>query len=242
MGSLFFYIAKIRLYEFNSLVEYTPLSLLHKFAIPILSTIMMALTILGLSIYNLSYRTTMEMQARLLESGAKRTALHIDSFMERVLIVLNAHARSGAVRGMNPAVIQGYLNEEHRNKDEDIEFLFAANAAGNAPTSIGMTRNIADREYFKYVVKKGTHTFSEPVINKATGKEIMVGAVPVKQGNRVIGVMGATILMKTINEYLMRDQDENNVEPYDPVTRRKNSLSSEQRTDRKNSRFRRSDR
>ena len=94
------------------------------------------------------------------------------------------------------------LRKLHRTKNKDIEMLFSSPPGGDAPNSVGATRNIADRGYFKYVFKYKKHTLSEPVVNRATGKEIIVAAVPVFRRGRLKGLVGGTILIKTVKDYL----------------------------------------
>ncbi len=211
VGALFFYIAKSKLYEFSNYMDYSPLSLFHKFTIPILSSIMIVLTIMGLAIYNLSYRSTIQMQASIIETRAKSTSMFIDSFLNNVLTELRSYSQMESIRGMNLAAAGQTLVNLHRMKNPNIEMLFVAAPTGTAPTSLGITRNIADREYFRRAMKTGEHAFSDPVINKATGTEIIAGALPIKEGNRVRGIIGATILMSTINEHLTGSQRDSDV-------------------------------
>ncbi len=65
-----------------------------------------------------------------------------------------------------------------------------ADANGNAQLTNGETAQIADRDYFKAALS-GESFVSDPIISKIDGSIILCYAVPIKEGDRVTGVLTA---------------------------------------------------
>lgn len=202
-SAILFYVAKQQLYIFNNYISsFTPLSLFYKFSIPILSGIMAVLSFMALIIYNLTVNQTINLQSALLESRARETAGEINGFFNNIFTELNVYAKLPGIRNIDPGAMRATLVELHNSKGRNIEMLFASTEDGTAPNSFGSVKNISDRGYFKQVFKTGAQTVSEPVVNKATGTEIVVAATPLKIGEKTRGVIGATVLIKSIKEHL----------------------------------------
>jgi methyl-accepting chemotaxis protein len=104
---------------------------------------------------------------------------------------------------MNLTEMSGFLKMIHEDRGGDIEMYFASNLQGDAPNSLGETRNISDRDYFKRVTGIGVEVYSDPVMNKQTGRMIMVAAVPVKNSaGKTTGMIGTTILLDRVEGVL----------------------------------------
>jgi len=64
--------------------------------------------------------------------------------------------------------------------------------------------NLSDREYFP-VVMGGDTAVGYTVVSKSTGKESTVVAVPVKDGNDVIGALGASVYLDELSQSIVND-------------------------------------
>ncbi len=69
--------------------------------------------------------------------------------------------------------------------------MFIADINGNLINTDGENSNIADREYFIKALS-GEKAVSDPIISKIDNSVILVYAVPIKDGNRIKGVLAAT--------------------------------------------------
>jgi methyl-accepting chemotaxis protein len=116
---------------------------------------------------------------------------------------LNPMQKQIYFKSMNQQAITAFLIGLEKSKGDNIEMYFIAYPDGKAPTSIGVVPNIRDRGYFKKVMnEKKDNAFSDALISRATKKEIIVAAAPIMKGNRRVGLVGATILIKRINDML----------------------------------------
>lgn len=65
-------------------------------------------------------------------------------------------------------------------------------------------QNIKNRAYFPKVMA-GERTIGDLVVSRSTGKNVMVAAVPVKSGGKVIGALGVSIHLDKLSELLARE-------------------------------------
>ena len=210
-GVLFFFQVKVviytTIYKRRLGISFQPLTLFHKLVIPVGSSIILLLVFASAGIYRLSYSQTYEMYATNIEARIAKNTFFAGSLFEKTTAQLESFTAADEIRGMNSAVMGRFLKKVHEVRGEDVEMFFAADAGGNAPTSLGITRNISDRKYFQDIMKTGEAVFSEPVSNKVTGKLIIVAAIPVKGENgRVLGIVGATVLLDRLESLLEKDR------------------------------------
>jgi methyl-accepting chemotaxis protein len=92
-----------------------------------------------------------------------------------------------------------YLNEEVKRNKLYLRFLIV-DEKGNAQYTNGTKANLADREYFAKAMA-GVANISDPVLAKNDGKVVVVVAVPIKQGEKIVGVLGGTI---TVDDMIAR--------------------------------------
>jgi hypothetical protein len=64
--------------------------------------------------------------------------------------------------------------------------------------------NLSGREYFP-VVMGGDVAVGYTVVSKSTGKNVMVAAVPVQDGNDVIGALGTSIYLDDLSQMIVDD-------------------------------------
>jgi len=73
---------------------------------------------------------------------------------------------------------------------------------GNAYTSTGAKLKVADRDYFQKAIK-GETFISDPMIGKSTGRPLTVVAIPVKNDNKVTGIIYGAIDLDTIEKNVL---------------------------------------
>ncbi len=207
IAAFFYYHSKISIYTYlhksRINVRFKPLSMFSKLVIPVASSIILLILFATSGIYRISYGQTYEMYTTNISTRLSMNSELAGTMFERTQELLRAYARSGEIRNMNPSIVKSYLRELHNYRGDDIEMFFMAYTSGISPNSLGAEKNISDRPYFKKVMESGKPEFSEPVVNKQTGKLIIVVAVPIIGVNGGIkGVMGATLLLDRIQSIL----------------------------------------
>lgn len=163
---------------------------------------MLILIIASAGLYRISHSRIFEQYSGEMRNKVKGNSQIIDSLFRETVAELKGYASSGEIRSMNIRNMSVFLKDIHKSKGDKIELFFAANMAGESPNSLGTIRNIRDRTYFREVIKLRSAVFSDPVINKTTGRQIVVCAVPVMAGNRITGIMGAAVLIDTVDALL----------------------------------------
>ncbi len=205
-AAMYFYVSKIVLYPVFNEYDIKPLSVFQKVSIPVISTVIVLLIMTASGIYKMSYRLIDDHYRGEISSKVEKNSVFINSMFSKVEGELLAYSVSDSVQSMNIERIRAFLKRIHSQRGQDVEMFFAADATGNSPNSFGGQQNISDRVYFQRIMKNGEVYFSEPVINKRTGKMIVVCVVPVKNGNRIKGIFGATILIERMGQLLTEDK------------------------------------
>lgn len=67
-----------------------------------------------------------------------------------------------------------------------------ADTEGNSRTNDGYSYNVSDREYFQKAIR-GEKNISDPVVSKADGELANTFAVPIYEGDKIVGVLYATL-------------------------------------------------
>ena len=144
----------------------------------------------GLLAYNSSSNIlTSNIDESLLDLAGEGSKI-VSSRIESELDVLGALAESHWLKSSDLTIDEKLelLKSEISRKDH--LYMLIADTKGNAKFSNGTTVNISDREYFTTALA-GEAVVSDPLVNKADNSLAIVFAVPIKDGNRVTGVLCA---------------------------------------------------
>lgn len=202
-GALVFHIIKTTLYPMNEYISYKPLSLFHKFSIPIGSAILLLLCLISVGIYKLGVSQTTDRFEKDMQLKVEKSSLIINGFLENCITELEAYSKSDILGTVDLEKSKPVLMKLHQNRYDYIEMYLIANKNGDALNTLTNTViNISDRPYFKEIMKTGKPFISEPVVSRASNKDIIVAGIPIKSGNEIIGIIGASILIDTINNEL----------------------------------------
>lgn len=146
---------------------------------------------LGLIAYNNSSKALTESNDQALIELAQANAQVIAQAMRVQINALEAVAENQ------------WLKSDDLTLDEKLELLkaeelrsghinmYIGDTQGNAKFTTGQTVNVADRDYYQKALA-GESVISDPLFNRADNSLVMVVAVPIKDGNKVKGVLVAT--------------------------------------------------
>lgn len=106
-------------------------------------------------------------------------------------------ATNQSVVGGDKEAALAYLKEEvKRNPIYSRYWIVDAN--GQAIHTTGDKTNIADREYFKYVMSTGKATTTDPIISKVDGSMVVSVVAPIRKNDKIVGVLGGTVTVDTL--------------------------------------------
>ena len=212
VGMILYYIAKTELYPLRAHMDYRPLSIFMKLSVPIVSMLMILLIATGIGIYRIAADNVLSLSRSTMKLMQEKTIRGAGGILESLTGELQALAETGRYAAVNPEQLQPLMETLFEKRKDMTEAYFSVRADGYSVTNAGKAVNIADREYFREIMLKGERIFSEPLNSRATGKDVVVGAVPVRRGDRTIGALGVTIPLDSIRDYIVRAGRENSVE------------------------------
>lgn len=110
-------------------------------------------------------------------------------------------ASSPTVRGGDKAAIVPLLVAA-RNTSKDYDAIVFVDLNGDSISDSGFQISLTDKPYFKTPLS-GQNYISDPMVSRATGHLITVIAVPVKNGEKVSGVLFGAISMEELNKTVL---------------------------------------
>lgn len=101
-------------------------------------------------------------------------------------------ANTPLLESMDQNLIIPYMRKESlRNKD--FEQFFTADSKGNSFSNSSYIFSVADCDYFQKVMASGESVISDPVVSKESGNRVIVLASPIKNGDKIVGLIGGTV-------------------------------------------------
>ncbi|MEJ6952338.1 EAL domain-containing protein [Natronospora cellulosivora (SeqCode)] len=102
---------------------------------------------------------------------------------------------------LNWGEVGEYLKREQEKNKDLYDVFFLADKQGNFFATDGSNGNIADRSYFNNAIQ-GQSLISGPLSSRATDNDIIVVVSPIEKNDEVIAVIGATIPLPVLNNYI----------------------------------------
>ncbi|MTI62084.1 MAG: methyl-accepting chemotaxis protein [Firmicutes bacterium] len=131
---------------------------------------------------------------QLVNSNAEAISLQLQAIRAQIMNLADTDAIKFMDWGQQQPIFERILSHE-----DYIESILVADLTGEYQVTAGENGNIKDRTYFKRAINNNETVISDPVISKATGKQIIVIASPIIKrftDDQVIGIVGATIELK----------------------------------------------
>jgi methyl-accepting chemotaxis protein len=204
IGFAVYYYAKISLYPSNQYLDYRPLSIYAKIAIPLVFSIALMVNLINLGIYKIIEANIYEQNASLISEIMERKVELIEYLVSSLQRDLRGivHAEGG---GYIPAGgFYQYINRlpQVHEKEGLVEFYLVADADGRAYSSNGLTFNISRMELYK-ALKNGAGVGVEAQAKiQRVGENIALLVVPVKRNGVTVGFAGAAFRSAKVNERL----------------------------------------
>jgi hypothetical protein len=138
------------------------------------------------------------------ETGVSAAVALTEARIEGLVTSMQVMALTDEVKSVDWAMIEPLLTELEENSIPLVAW-FVLPDASYYTVDVGLASgNLSDREYFP-VVMDGEVAVGYTVVSKSTGKESTVAAVPVKDGNEVIGALGASIYLEELSQSIVTD-------------------------------------
>ena len=138
------------------------------------------------------------------EMGVSAAVALTETHIEGLVTAMQIMSVTDEVKSGDWATIQPLL-KEFQDNSIPLAAWFALPDASYYTVDAGLASgNLSDREYFP-VVMDGDVAVGYTVVSKSTGRESTVAAVPVKDGNNVIGVLGASIYLDELSQGIAED-------------------------------------
>jgi methyl-accepting chemotaxis protein len=204
IGFAIYYYAKISLYPSNRYIDYRPLTIYAKIAIPLVLSIVLMVNLINLGIYKIIETNIYEQNTALISEIMERKA----EFMEYLVSCMQRDLRN-IVQTEGGAYIPAggyyqYMKRLPRKEEKDglIEFYLAADINGRAYSSNGLVFNISRMEFYKDLKNGAMVGVEAQAAIEGAGENITIIAVPVKRNGAIVGFTGAAYKTAGVNDRL----------------------------------------
>lgn len=126
---------------------------------------------------------------------ASTTGNQVGEFFASRVAEISLMASSPTLVGGDQQAIISYLKAEEQRNKKYIRFFFT-DQFGTVFYSDGSSANISQRDYFKKVMETGQAFVPDPVISRVDGKPIITVVAPIKQGDKLVGVLGGSVSLE----------------------------------------------
>lgn len=178
-------------------------SLAVKLIVYCCALIILVCACLGVFSYINSSKAVISAMNESLEQLASEGALMLQHYVKGQLNTLEVCAENEIIKNPSYSIDEKIAVMVAEAKRAGHVQMGIADLDGNVTLSTGATSNIKDRHYFVDAVS-GKSTVSEPIVSKVDGSVLLPYSVPIKNGDKVIGVLIA--LRDAINLSSITDQ------------------------------------
>jgi len=204
IGFAIYYYAKVSLYPSNQYIDYRPLSIYAKVAIPLVLSIVLMVNLINLGIYKIIESNIYEQNTGLVSEIIERKS----EFIEYLFSCMRRDLR-GIVNAEGGAYIPAggpyqYANRLAKKTEKDglIEFYLAANVNGRAYSSSGLVFDISRMELFESLKNGAEAGVEARAAVPGAGDGLALIVVPVRRNGITVGFAGAAIQSAKVNERL----------------------------------------
>lgn len=133
-------------------------------------------------------------------SLAHGTGDEVSLWLDGRKMEIAAFARSPIMASGNREAMLSYVNAE-LNNNKIYENIFWADAQGNYD-SRGVVGNVKSRLYFQRAMN-GEVSLSDPMVSASTGKPAVIVAAPIRNNNRIVGVLIGSINIEEVENRIL---------------------------------------
>jgi methyl-accepting chemotaxis protein len=203
------YKMKIILYPLTSVTRLKSLTIFEKLLAPILTSIMMALLILGIGIYSLNVNRTIASYKSTTTFQSEKILLEIDGIFNAITTELGAYLNLIQPQKLSQKESIEYMKMFYdRRINKSVDTLFTIKSSGEAHTNRAVSSTVADRPYVQRMFKSNKPEWSDLVISKDTGKKVIACAAPGIKDGQYIGGLGATVNVEAMTDLINRESAE----------------------------------
>jgi len=198
-----YYRLKIILYPVSSANNLRSLSMFEKLVAPILSILMILLFIAGFIIYSITLDKTLENYKLNTIAQTEKTLIALDAEFNNVATELksymNIYTPDKISQGESFAITKKLFDNR---VSKNIDSLFFSKNDGITFSDTQKKISVADRPYFKEMLRTKNEAWSDLLVSRATGSMVIVCVVPNITDGTINGCIGATIRVEDMKNII----------------------------------------
>jgi len=147
--------------------------------------------------------STTDLTENLTSEIVNASEMSVEEWIQGILNNLRSLAVEENIQSMDKNKYTKVLFDNVAASNGGYEMLFVSEPDGVTYTHNNLKTDLKERDYFQEIIKKGKDTaVSNALISATTGNTIVVFSVAIKQGNKTVGLLGATVTLNALADKL----------------------------------------
>ena len=200
-----YYRVMIIIYPLTSVLPLRPLAIFEKLLAPILSFIIIALLFISTGIYSTNVNRAIENYKEVTMLQTDKTLIEIDSSFKMAENELQSYLKfisPGALSEGEAYRLAAKLYKERTTIDSALLFFFRNDCM--TYTNLGKKVSLADRDYLREAISTARPKWSEIIVSRSTGKQVIACAVPAVVNGKTAGGIAHSINISSVEDMLNR--------------------------------------
>lgn len=179
------------------------LSFLKKLLLMFITLIVLSTGVVGLISLNAIQSNLKALAEEDVQQAASLYASKSDAFLVNQLKVGASLAQNTYAQNSDPSIILESITGIMAADGETYDGIFVMDTSGIAVASVPdqmKGADFSDRDYFLGVMNSGEQYISDVILSRASGRPIIMVATPIKQGDKIVGVIGQAVKLDILDK------------------------------------------
>jgi len=204
-----YYRMKIILHPITTATDLKSLEMFEKLLAPILTFMMITLLTIGISIYNLNINKTISTYKNATTLNTEKILITLDNSYKAVTGEMTSYLNLIQPEKISPAdSMRQMISLYKRRVNREIETLFLIKNNGMTYNNSGTAIDLSGRSYIQEMLSAKAISWSDLILSKDTGNQVIVCAVPYLQDKKVYGALGASINLTSMTDIIKKASSE----------------------------------
>lgn len=200
---------KIILHPITTATDIKSLEMFEKLLAPILTFMMITLLTIGVSIYNLNVNRTIEIYKNVTTLKTEKMLITLDNSFKAVTSELSSYLNIIKPESITQAESINRMGNLYKKRiNREIETLFLIKNNGITYASKGNILDLSGRTYIQKMFSTNAISWSDLVISKDTGNQVIACAVPYLEDKKISGALGASINLSSMTDMIKNASSE----------------------------------
>lgn len=207
-----YYRIKVIMHPIKEVIRLGSLSIFEKLLTPIFIFIVSVLLVVAITVYAVSINITIDNYKTTAALRGDKIVDYIDSSFKGLQDELTSYLNLITPEKLTPEQTYKLMEELFKKTvNKQIELIFTIKSNGMCYTHLKQTFDLSQRDYVKYAMINAKPKWSDLIVSKATGRQVIACAVPQVVNGRMEGGLCAAMNADNIQDIILKASTDKDV-------------------------------